>query len=214
ELDIPAFVYAHTAPPGSDLHEFDGLTAYGSGLYLGDWLLLAPAALGQHQTELHDSLRERILAGAEWCEVFVGHPCVLRTVEFWDGVNFAQGANPPPNQWRAAGQRPESEYRTMLGNLRWALGRLAQVPGIRFATIDEMNALAKDAKREALSDGELQKLQAIVRGRLMAMKNWPIHRQNLDVSKIAELTLERLGTIQRLTGLAGQPEVDITVSNG
>lgn len=214
ELCVPAFVYAHTAPPGSDVHEFDGLTAYGSGLYLGDWLLLDRAALEDHHVELHDVLGQRIATGVEWCEVFVCHPCVLRTVEFWDGVNFAHGTNPPQSKWRSADLRPETDYRTMLANLRWALERLTQVPGIRFATIDEMNARAKTAKREALSGVELQELQAIVRGRLMAMKNWPIHHPNLDVSSIAELTIERLGTVRRLTGLAGAAEVDIPISNG
>ena len=213
-LHVPAFVYAHTAPEGSDLHEYEGLTAYGAGLYLGDWLLLDTERQQQHQARAHDTLEERIARGSEWCEVFVGHPCVLRTVEFWDGVNFTQGVNPPRSEWRAADLRPETEYQRMLGNLRGALERLARVPGIRFATIDEMNVRAQTAQREALTKSEIKRLQVIVRARLMAMRNWPIHRPNLDVSKIAELTVERLGSVKRLQGLVGRPKVDITISNG
>jgi hypothetical protein len=37
------------------------------------------------------------------------HPCEWVHKEFWDGVNFRRGANPPREQWKAPPQRPPEE---------------------------------------------------------------------------------------------------------
>jgi hypothetical protein len=197
-LGIPAYVYAHTAPPGSDLHRFRGVTAYGGGLYLGDGLLHSEEPWREHQAALHKALLERRDAGAEWCEVFTCHPCVLRCEEFWDGVNFARGASPPESEWKPARLRPSADYETALRHLRASLEAVAALPGIAVRTIREMNGLAAVATEVPLTDEELAQTEARVRERLASMPGWAPHKLSLDVSRIIELTVERLPTLRKL----------------
>src|SRR5262245_41707803 len=37
------------------------------------------------------------------------HPCEWVHREFWDGVNFSRGANPPREEWKPPRQRPAAE---------------------------------------------------------------------------------------------------------
>jgi hypothetical protein len=204
QLGVPAYVYAHTAPPGHDLHRFCGVTAYGGGLYLGDATLHLEAQWQERLEALVAALLERQAAGAQWCEVFVCHPCQLLCEEFWDGVNFAHGAGPPEERWLPAKRKPKEQYRKALAHLQTSLRVLRGLPGLRMATIRQVNSLLSDAKETRLTKRERQQAEERIRGRLEGMARWPIHRPNLDVSSAVQLTLERLETLRKLR-LAEEP---------
>ncbi|MBI3919942.1 MAG: hypothetical protein HY318_00890 [Armatimonadetes bacterium] len=50
--------------------------------------------------------------------LFVGHPTRVISKEFWDVCNFAKGANPPRDQWRAQEMHPADLIPTMQKNYR------------------------------------------------------------------------------------------------
>jgi hypothetical protein len=56
------------------------------------------------------------------------HPCEFATHAFWDGVNFANGANPPSNQWRQAPIRTPDERRQGLAYFASYLRHIRQSP--------------------------------------------------------------------------------------
>jgi hypothetical protein len=89
------------------------------------------------------------------------HPCEFATKEFWDGHNYALGANTPKEQWRIPPLRSGEEmkhYLEMLGEfLRYTLTK----EQVRYITADEALALAH-APQVSLGDEEIREIAADV----------------------------------------------------
>ncbi|MFQ3651850.1 MAG: hypothetical protein SNJ75_16120 [Gemmataceae bacterium] len=62
-------------------------------------------------TERFAQARKRLLAEGGGIVSIVYHPCEWVHREFWDGVNFAKGANPPPEKWVQPAQKSEDQTR-------------------------------------------------------------------------------------------------------
>lgn len=198
ELGIPSWIYSHLRPPKGDLHRFLGINGYPTGLYLGDATLHLEAQWTERLETLAEGLAERAAAGAQWCEIFLCHPERVRCEEFWDGVNFSHGANPPETQWLPAKRKPIVDYDQALVNLRHSLNVLMQIQNIEFLTIRQMNQLLKYADVVPLTDSETSKMAESLPKRLDDMRRWPVHRTDLDVRQSVDLTLERLGDLTKL----------------
>ncbi len=66
------------------------------------------------------------------------HPCEFATTQFWDGVNFARGADPERSQWRMPEKRtPESRERAFRILHAW-VEHMAKTPGVRFVTARDL----------------------------------------------------------------------------
>lgn len=65
------------------------------------------------------------------------HPCEFSCTDFWDGVNFRRGANPPREEWKPAPLRTKEEMHrrvNLLGEfLRWTL----ENPGVEYITAQQ-----------------------------------------------------------------------------
>ena len=72
------------------------------------------------------------------------HPCEFATRAFWDGVNFADGANPPPEQWRQAPVRPADERRQGLAYFAAYLRHVRQTDGVEILTGRQATGLFPD----------------------------------------------------------------------
>ena len=72
------------------------------------------------------------------------HPCEFIHREFWDGVNFAHGANPPREQWRLppmkSPQERERDFKFLEGLVRY----MKSFPRVRFITASEALAVMPD----------------------------------------------------------------------
>jgi hypothetical protein len=66
------------------------------------------------------------------------HPTEFVTTEFWDGVNFAKGANPERTAWRRPRRRTEAESERCYGILHDYVAHAKSVPGVRFVTAREL----------------------------------------------------------------------------
>ena len=75
------------------------------------------------------------------------HPCEWIHLEFWDGVNFRRGANPPRDQWKAPPQRTPTETEAAFRRFGEYLDYMRSVPGIRFVTAGELPAIYSDPVR-------------------------------------------------------------------
>jgi hypothetical protein len=76
------------------------------------------------------------------------HPCEWVHREFWDGVNFSRGANPPRNQWRKPAQRSAEETEAAFRRFEGYLDHIRSLPGVRFVTADQLPELYPDSVRE------------------------------------------------------------------
>jgi hypothetical protein len=72
------------------------------------------------------------------------HPSEWVHAEFWDGVNFSHGANPPRDQWKQPRTRPAEETEAAFKDFQAYVEFIKSRPGVRFVTANELAALYDD----------------------------------------------------------------------
>jgi peptidoglycan/xylan/chitin deacetylase (PgdA/CDA1 family) len=72
------------------------------------------------------------------------HPNEWVQTEFWDGVNFSRGANPPRSEWKLPGTRPAAETEQAYRDFEQYVQFMKAQPGVRFVTATELKALYAD----------------------------------------------------------------------
>jgi hypothetical protein len=94
------------------------------------------------------------------------HPCEWVHREFWDGVNFANGANPAREQWKAPPQRTAEETDGAFHRFAEYIDFIRSVPGVQFITAADLPAIYRD---RAMIDGiSAEELDQIAKGILDA----------------------------------------------
>src|SRR5262249_8586111 len=87
------------------------------------------------------------------------HPCEWVHQEFWDGVNFRRGANPPREQWKAPPQRPAAETEAAFQRFAEYIDHIRAIPGVRFVTASDLPELYPDLVRtEGVPEKDLTEL--------------------------------------------------------
>jgi hypothetical protein len=81
------------------------------------------------------------------------HPCEWVHQQFWDGVNFARGANPPREQWKPPPQRTAEETEGAFKRFGEYVDHIRAIPGVRFVTASELPEIYPDPVR---TDGATQ----------------------------------------------------------
>jgi hypothetical protein len=83
------------------------------------------------------------------------HPCEFIHREFWDGVNFARGKNPPRDQWRLPAMKSAAEIENAFNDFEQYVTFIKAQPGVRYVTANELLGLYADqalSKSFSLSD--------------------------------------------------------------
>ena len=75
------------------------------------------------------------------------HPCEWVHKEFWDGVNFRRGANPPREQWKAPPQLPADETEAAFRRFGEYIDYIRAIPGVRFVTAGDLPTIYPDPLR-------------------------------------------------------------------
>ena len=84
------------------------------------------------------------------------HPCEWVHQEFWDGVNFRRGANPPREQWKAPPQRPAAETEAAFQRFAEYIDHIRSISGVRFVTATDLPELYPDSLRtKGISEKDL-----------------------------------------------------------
>lgn len=87
------------------------------------------------------------------------HPCEWVHRQFWDGVNFSRGANPPREQWKVPPQRPAEETEQAFQRFSAYVDHLCSLPGVRFVTASDLPSIYVDRTRtEGASEAELREI--------------------------------------------------------
>jgi hypothetical protein len=74
----------------------------------------------------------------------VYHPCEWFHQEFWDGVNFRRGANPPRSEWKEPPIRPAAETEKSFSDFEEYVKFIKSLPAARFVTADDMMKIYAD----------------------------------------------------------------------
>jgi hypothetical protein len=77
------------------------------------------------------------------------HPCEWIHLEFWDGVNFRRGANPPPEQWKPPPQQTPAETEAAFGRFGQYIDHIRSIPGVRFITAGDLPLIYPDPLHQA-----------------------------------------------------------------
>jgi hypothetical protein len=75
------------------------------------------------------------------------HPCEWVHQEFWDGVNFRRGANPPREQWKAPPQRTAEETDAAFRRFGEYVDHIRAIPNVRFVTASDLPTIYPDPLR-------------------------------------------------------------------
>jgi hypothetical protein len=74
------------------------------------------------------------------------HPCEWVHKQFWDGVNFSRGANPPRSQWKAPPQRTTEETDAAFERFGLYIDHIKSL-GVRFVTASDLPTIYVDRVR-------------------------------------------------------------------
>jgi hypothetical protein len=87
------------------------------------------------------------------------HPCEWVHKQFWDGVNFSKGANPPRSQWKPPPQKTPEETKLSYRIFSDYIAFLKRFPEVKFITASEATRLYADRARDhAFTDDELKQI--------------------------------------------------------
>jgi hypothetical protein len=75
------------------------------------------------------------------------HPCEWVHTQFWDGVNFRRGANPPREQWRPPPQRTAEETEGAFRRFGEYLDHIRATSEVHFVTASDLPGLYPDRVR-------------------------------------------------------------------
>ena len=99
------------------------------------------------------------------------HPCEWVHAEFWDGVNFSRGANPPRSEWKAPAMRAAEETEKAFSDFEEYIKFIKTQPGARFVTAAEMMKLYADrALSRSFSREEILALAKAMRNEITFQK--------------------------------------------
>ena len=91
------------------------------------------------------------------------HPCEFVHKEFWDGVNFKYGANPPRSEWRQPPMKSPRESQLAFEVFENYVRFMKRFPDVKFITATEAAQLYRDrARGKAFAPPELKAIAAAV----------------------------------------------------
>jgi hypothetical protein len=148
-LDNKPFWYANT------------LTVYNMGRGRGytRMELHDPAAVETAKKEV-SAMAEKLAQrdGGGLISIFY-HPCEWVHQQFWDGVNFSRGANPPREEWKAPPQRTAAETDSAFQRFGEYVDHIRAIPGVRFVTASDLPEIYADpVRKEGVTEAELTQI--------------------------------------------------------
>lgn len=78
------------------------------------------------------------------------HPCEFIHEEFWDGVNFKGGANPPRAEWKKPPMKSQAQIDRAFRNFEDYVKFMKSFPEVQFVTAGDATKLYRDTAREHL----------------------------------------------------------------
>jgi hypothetical protein len=122
-----------------------------------------PAAVEPAKKKVSE-ITARLQAGGGGIISIYYHPCEWVHREFWDGVNFAHGANPPREQWKPPRQRTTEETETAFKRFGQYVDHIRGIAGVNWVTASDLPLLYPDKVRtEGATESDLSELALSIR---------------------------------------------------
>ncbi len=108
--------------------------------------LFDPEALPKAQKQFA-SIADRLASNGGGLISIFYHPCEWVHEDFWDGVNFRRGANPPREEWKPPRQRPAEQTEGAYERFGKYLDSIKARSDVRFVTARDLPDLYPDPVR-------------------------------------------------------------------
>lgn len=102
-----------------------------------------PDDLKAAQTRFLDARRQIAQKGSGVVSIYY-HPCEFVHRQFWDGVNFARGANPPLDRLQLPPMKSEAETAIAYQTFEEFIRFIKSFPEVRFVTASELGKIYRD----------------------------------------------------------------------
>ncbi len=102
-----------------------------------------PADLEEAKKRFDKSYEELLTEGGGPVSIYY-HPCEFVHKQFWDGVNFSKGANPPRSEWKVPPQKTPEESRVAYETFEGYIRHIKSHPRVKFITAREAFELYRD----------------------------------------------------------------------
>ncbi|HVS36254.1 MAG TPA: hypothetical protein VMS17_11855 [Gemmataceae bacterium] len=147
----------------------DGKPCYYDGvltLYSLDHILrtdlTGPQAEQQAEDKFTEAHKALLAEGGGVVSIFY-HPCEFVHKQFWDGVNFAHGANPPRELWKLPPQKTPEETKIAYESFETWIRFIKRFNDVEFITASEAAKLYPDrARGRKFAPDELKEIAAAV----------------------------------------------------
>lgn len=117
-----------------------------------------PAAVEPAKQKVSDIAARLKREGGGLISIFY-HPCEWVHRQFWDGVNFSRGANPPREEWKLPPQRSVEETDAAFVRFGQYIDHIRAIPEVSFVTASELPSVYPDSVRSAAtSKADLKEL--------------------------------------------------------
>jgi hypothetical protein len=134
------------------------LNVYGMGANCTRMELHDPAAVQKGRQQAAAVAGRLAKEGGGLISIYY-HPCEWVHRQFWDGVNFSRGHNPPREQWQLPPQRSAEETDAAFRRFADYVDFLRALPGVRFVTASDLPGLYPDlARTQGATEAELAEL--------------------------------------------------------
>src|SRR4051812_1815626 len=135
---------SHVGMPGKPFWYAGGINVYHMGDNVTRMDLHEPGGL-EVGKEKFSKIAERLRTeGGGLISIFY-HPCEWIHKEFWDGVNFSRGKNPPRELWQVPPQRSQAETDAAFERFTEYVEYMAKVPGVQWITASDLPRIYKDS---------------------------------------------------------------------
>jgi hypothetical protein len=119
-----------------------------------------PADLEKAQDRFLEARKKLLAEGGGVVSIYY-HPCEFVHKEFWDGVNFRNGANPPREEWKLPPQKTAEETKTSYEVFENYIRFMKRFEDVRFITAREAATLYRDkAQGRKVTLAELKEIAA------------------------------------------------------
>src|SRR5207244_9388256 len=107
--------------------------------------------------------REKLRAEGGGIVSIYYHPCEFVHKEFWDGVNFRRGANPPRDEWKLPPAKTPEESRAAYENFEGYVRFMKRFADVQFITARQAADIYRDnARGRRFTTAEIREIAAAV----------------------------------------------------
>ncbi|HEY7328990.1 MAG TPA: hypothetical protein VH592_15205 [Gemmataceae bacterium] len=165
--------------------------------------------LPRAQERFAQARKELLAEGGGVVSIFY-HPCEFVHKQFWDGVNFSRGANPPREKWKEPPAKTEEETRSCYQVFEEYVRFIKRFPEVRFISASEAAKLYRDrARNHQFTTAELEAVASAVGDEVSFQKHTDFALSASEVfallnAYLAERPAEQLTVKDTLLGPTGR----------